>query len=290
MEKILMQLDSDKFASSFDIVAAYDSGADRVISYAGIAPEDVRGLVYGTMFTRGGGDLKNTAIFIGGSSVLAGQAILEAVKATFFGPVRVSVMADPNGSNTTAAAAVLKALKAAPGAGQCAVIFAGTGPVGLRAASLLAKEGCKVVLTSRQLGRAESACRSIREQNNLDVVPAEVRDDAAVERALEGAQIVLACGAAGIELVKKEQWAVSPAVQVVADVNAVSPAGIGAGGRWERARGEAGLRGAGDRRVENENPPRRGGAPVRAKRPGAGPGRNLRHRQLSAVTKKDHDL
>jgi threonine dehydrogenase-like Zn-dependent dehydrogenase len=227
MKKILMQLDSDKFASSFDVVTAYDSGADQVISYPGIGPEDVRGLVYGAMFTRGGGDLKNTAIFIGGSSVPAGQALLEAVKATFFGSVRVSVMADPNGSNTTAAAAVLKALQAAPGAGQCAVIFAGTGPVGVRAATLLAKAGCRVVLTSRQHARAENACRSIREQYNLDVIPAEVRDDAAVERVLQGAQIVLSCGAAGIELVKKEQWAANPSVKVVADVNAVPPAGIG---------------------------------------------------------------
>ena len=187
----------------------------------------MRSLVHGLMFTRGGDALKNTAIFISGSSVPAGQAILDAVLATFFSSVRVSVMADPNGSNTTAAAAVLKVLQAAPVGERCAVIFAGTGPVGVRTATLLAKEGCRVVLTSRQLARAQDACRWIQKQVQREVLPAAVRDDAAVARALDGAQIVLACGAAGIELVKKEQWAANPAVKVVADVNAVPPTGIG---------------------------------------------------------------
>ena len=38
-----------------------------------------------------------TAIFIGGSNVAAGEAVLDAVKTTFFGPFRVSVLFDANG-------------------------------------------------------------------------------------------------------------------------------------------------------------------------------------------------
>jgi hypothetical protein len=108
MKKLLLQLDSDKFASSFDCITAYDAGVDHVLSYGNVTVEDVRNQVYGAMFTRGGDDLKNSAVFIGGSSVPVGEAMLKAVQDAFFGPVRVSVMADPNGSNTTAAAAVLK--------------------------------------------------------------------------------------------------------------------------------------------------------------------------------------
>ena len=74
MKKLLIQLDSDKFASSFDCITAYDAGVDHVLSYGGVAVEDVRNLVYGAMFTRGGDDLKNSAIFIGGSSVPVGEA------------------------------------------------------------------------------------------------------------------------------------------------------------------------------------------------------------------------
>lgn len=227
MKTLLVQLDSDKFASSFDCITAYDAGVDHVLSYGGVAVEDVRNLVYGAMFTRGGDDLKNSAIFIGGSSVPVGEAMLKAVQDAFFGPVRVSVMADPNGSNTTAVAAVLKIIRAVPVAGKHAVILAGTGPVGVRAAVLLAKEGCQVVLTSRTLSRAQDACRAIHERFQLDITPLEVRDEATTARAVDGANIVLTCGAAGIELVKKEIWSAVPSVEVVADVNAVPPTGVG---------------------------------------------------------------
>lgn len=227
MKKLLLQLDSDKHASSFDAITAYDAGVDHVLSYGGVSVDDVRNLVYGAMFTRGGEALKNTAIFIGGSSVPAGEAMLKAALDAFFGPVRVSVMADPNGSNTTAAAAVLKIIRAVPPVGKRAVIFAGTGPVGWRAATLLAKEGCQVTITSRSLDRAQSVSRAIRDRFNLEVTPMEVRDDAGVAKALEGANIVLATGAAGVELVKQELWTASPSVEVVADVNAVPPTGIG---------------------------------------------------------------
>lgn len=227
MEKLLVQLDSDRFASVFDAITAYDAGVDHVLSYGGVGVDDVRNLVYGAMFTRGGDALKNTAIFIGGSSVPVGEAMLKATLEAFFGPVRVSVMADPNGSNTTAAAAVLKIIRAVPVAGKRAVIFAGTGPVGVRAAALLGKEGCRVTLTSRNLDRAQSVSRSIRDRFNLEVEPLEVRDDAAVAKALEGANIVLTTGAAGVELVKQALWAANPTIEVVADVNAVPPTGVG---------------------------------------------------------------
>ncbi len=227
MKKLLLQFDSDAHASSFDTVTAYDAGADQVLSYGGVALGDVRNLVYGAMFTRGGTDLKNTAIFIGGSSVPAGEAMLKEVRNTFFGPVRVSVMADPNGSNTTAAAEVLKIIRAVKVSGKNAVIFAGTGPVGVRAATLLCKEGCHVAITSRNMDNAKKVSDSIKERFNLDVTPLEVRDDAGVARVLENTQIVLATGAAGIELVKKEIWSANPQVEVIADANAVPPIGIG---------------------------------------------------------------
>ncbi len=226
MQKLLIQLDSDKHPSSFDCITAYDAGVDHVISYGGVAVEDVRNLAYGAMFTRGGDALKNSAIFIGGSSVPLGEQMLTAVREAFFGPVSVSVMADPNGSNTTAAAAVLKIIRAAPVAGKRATVFAGTGPVGVRAATLLAREGALVTVTSRSLARAEQVAQDIQARFGLPATPLEVCDQAAAARALEGAAIVLAAGAAGVQLVSKDLWAANPAVEVVADINAVPPLGI----------------------------------------------------------------
>src|SRR5204862_3873964 len=114
-----------------------DGGADQVMSYGGVTEDVVRDLVHGAIFTRGPKDLHNTAIFLGGTDMTAGERLLAAVRKAFFGPMRVSVMLDPNGSNTTAVAAVAKLQQAAGTlTGRRAVVTASTGPVGMRAAGL----------------------------------------------------------------------------------------------------------------------------------------------------------
>src|SRR4051794_31785411 len=75
MTKILLQLDPDPQPSVFDAVVAVDSGVSHLFRHAGVTPEAVRDLVHGALFTRGPDDLKNTAIFVGGSDVRAGEAI-----------------------------------------------------------------------------------------------------------------------------------------------------------------------------------------------------------------------
>jgi hypothetical protein len=110
-KRILLQLDSDVHASVFDAVVAIDAGVDHLLARNAVEPTQVRDLVHGAMFTRGPADLKNTAVFIGGADVAAGEKLLAAATAAFFGPMRVSVMLDANGANTTAAAAVLCAAK-----------------------------------------------------------------------------------------------------------------------------------------------------------------------------------
>src|SRR5436309_310846 len=158
MRKLLLQLDSSPHPSVFDRIVAFDAGADEVMSYGAVTEDAVRDLVHGAIFTRGPKDLHHTAIFIGGTDMTAGERLLAAVRGAFLGPMRVSVMLDSNGSNTTAAAAVAKLQQACGAvAGRRAVVTAGTGPVGMRAAGLLAKAGADVVATSR---RAESGARA----------------------------------------------------------------------------------------------------------------------------------
>jgi hypothetical protein len=227
MKKLLLQLDSDKHPSVFDTITAYDAGADHVLALGNVAVEDVRDLVYGAMFTRGGKDLKNSAVFIGGSDVPTGEAMLKAATDAFFGPVRVSVMADPNGSNTTAAAAVRKITSVVDVKGKKAVVFAGTGPVGLRACAFLAKEGADVYLTSRSMERAKSACELVKSRFNLEVTPHQVGDGEAAKGVLEGAHILMTAGAAGVMLVEEDTWKANLTIEVMADVNAVPPTGIG---------------------------------------------------------------
>ena len=118
MKKLLFQLDTDTHPAVFDTVVAYDGGADHVIGHGSVTPENVRPLVEGAIFTRAPKEKHNTALFIGGSDMAAGEQVLEAVQKVFFADFRVSVMLDSNGSNTTAAAAVAKLVKERRDPGQ----------------------------------------------------------------------------------------------------------------------------------------------------------------------------
>jgi methylenetetrahydrofolate/methylenetetrahydromethanopterin dehydrogenase (NADP+) len=227
MRKILLHLDSSALPSVFDRIVAYDSGADEVLSYGGITVEAVRDLVHGTIFTRGPKDLHNTAIFIGGSDMAAGEQLLAAVQKTFFGPLKVSVMLDSNGSNTTAVAAVAKLVQALGDVrGRRAVITAGTGPVGTRAAGLLARAGAKVTITSRHAEEAERVVAQIRQRFGGSIESAVVTDASRVASALGDADMLLNAGPAGVQLVPRAAWSSIRTLRAVADLNAVPPLGI----------------------------------------------------------------
>lgn len=227
MKKLLFQFDTDPNPSSFDTVVAYDGGADHVITHGNLTPETIGALVEGTIFTRAPKDKKNTAIFIGGSQLDAGQKLLAAVQAHFFADFRVSIMLDSNGANTTAAAAVAKLGKSGTLAGRKAVILAGTGPVGQRAAVMLAQEGAHVTITSRRLSQAQAACRAMQERYGVSLDAMEAVDNAARAKAIEDAQIVFATGAAGVVLLEPEHWLDNPGLELIADANATPPLGIG---------------------------------------------------------------
>lgn len=228
MKKLLFQLDTDTHASVFDTVVAYDGGADHVIGHGGVTPENVGALVDGTIFTRAPKDKKNTAIFVGGSDMQAGQAVFNAVQQRFFADFRVSVMLDSNGSNTTAAAAVAKLLTSGSIAGKRAVVLAGTGPVGQRAAVMLARAGAaEVHITSRQIARAERTAQNIKDQFDVDVVPIQAFSSSDRAAAIEHAEVVLAAGATGVELLRPEHWQENRTLQMIADANATPPLGIG---------------------------------------------------------------
>src|SRR5216110_1777256 len=227
MRKLLLQLESSRLPSVFDRVVAYDGGADEVMSYGGILEGDVRDLMHGCIFTRGPKDLKDTATFIGGADMAAGERLLAAAQQAFFGPFRVSLMLDSNGSNTTAVAAVEKMVQAAGDVrGQRVLIVAGTGPVGVRAAGLFAKAGAEVVITSRKADAGERARDLVLKRFGGRVRAITLRDASEAARACEHAALLLNAGPAGVMLVPQQAWANWPGLEVVADVNAVPPLGV----------------------------------------------------------------
>ena len=226
MRKLLLQLDTSPHPSAFDRIVALDAGADEVLSYGAVAEDAVRDLVHGAIFTRGPKDLHNTAIFIGGSDMAAGERLLAAARKAFFGPMRVSVMLDSNGSNTTAVAAVTKLQAAGELRGRRAVVAASTGPVGMRAAGLLARAGADVVVTSRRQEGAAAAAAAIRQRFGQDVRPMAMADPSSAASVLEGAELLLSAGGTGVCLVPRDAWTGRAGLRAVADVNAVPPLGI----------------------------------------------------------------
>jgi hypothetical protein len=226
MKKLLFQFDTDHHPSVFDNVVGYDGGADHISAYGAVTAANVGGLVEGAIFTRSPKDKKNTAIFVGGSNMAQGEALLAAIHAKFFAKFRVSVMFDCNGSNTTAAAAVAWLAHGRSLQGKRAVVLAGSGPVGQRAAVLLAREGARVAITGRKLSVVKAACEGINARFGIDAQAIEAPTHVERSAALADAQIVLATGASGITLLQAKDWQENSALELVADANASPPAGI----------------------------------------------------------------
>jgi hypothetical protein len=228
VKKVLLQLDTDPHPSPFDAIVAHDAGIDVLLSHGSVTPEAVRDLVQGAFFTRAPGD-SSLAVWVGGSDVGAGEKILDEVQGTYFGPFRVSAMLDSDGCNTTAATAIAMIAKDRDLNGQRAVIL-GLGPVGLRSAALLEQEGCEVLATSIPgdvLGTdSYRRPRGLAAAEELGIDVREPADRAEMEAALEDANIVLAAGPAGIEVLRNDAWSTNPTIEVLADYNAAEPLGI----------------------------------------------------------------
>jgi hypothetical protein len=226
---VLVQLDTDPLPSVFDRVVAVDAGVQHVFSYGGVTPQNVMPLVHGCIFTRGGKDLARTAIFVGGSDVAAGEAVLAEVKKHLIPQygLSVSLMLDSNGSNTTAAAAVRAAGRHVDLSSAQSLILGGTGPVGQRVARLLAKAGGHVRVGSRQKDRAEAVGAVIRQHvPGAKIEAVSVSSSADAPDALEDCHVVIAAGAAGVVLLPRKLRNGVKSIRVLIDLNGVPPAGI----------------------------------------------------------------
>jgi methylenetetrahydrofolate/methylenetetrahydromethanopterin dehydrogenase (NADP+) len=240
--KILLQLDPDLQPSVFDSVVAVDAEVDFLFRHGNVERSQVRDLVYGCIFTRGGAELANTAIFIGGSQVAPAEALFEQVQKTFFGPMRVSVMFDANGCNTTAAAAVVAASRHLDLTQTTACVLGGTGPVGQRVARLLLKAGAQVRLASRQLDKASAVCQSLKKlYPEAALTPCTANTEADTQQALQGVQFVIAAGAPGVCLLSTTQQAAATTLRVAIDLNAVPPLGIAAVAVTDKAADKQGV-------------------------------------------------
>jgi methylenetetrahydrofolate/methylenetetrahydromethanopterin dehydrogenase (NADP+) len=230
VKKVLLQLDTDEHPSPFDAIVAHDADVDVLLSHGGVNADETRALVQDAFFTRGVDDLKNTAVWVGGKDVAAGEQVFAQVQKAFFGPFRVSVMLDSNGCNTTAATTIARIAKARSLAGSRAVVL-GLGAVGLRSAVLLQKESCAVTVAAVPPDlfgddRPYHRPRGLDAAQRLGLDVREPSDRSELEATLDGAQIVLAAGPAGVEVLGRDAWAAAASVELLADYNAAEPLGI----------------------------------------------------------------
>lgn len=241
MKKLLYQLDTDEQPSVFDSVVAFDGGADQVIGHAGIRPATVGALVEGAIYTRGARDKRNTALFVGGSDLALGEAVLAAVQARFFGNFRVSVMLDCAGCNTTAASCVALTGKAVTITDMAALVLAGTGPVGMRVAGLLALAGARVTIAGREAARSAAAANAVAARFGVPVRSAAAADAAARAALVREAAVVVSAGAGGVALLEEAAWRAAPGLRAIADLNPAPPAGVAGVAPGDRARERDGV-------------------------------------------------
>ena len=219
--------------SPFDINMAADAGYQIIVPYCEVGADSITGLTQDTIFSRGPKGVARTGIFIGGRDALLAADMLERSKASMVKPFVVSLMADPSGSYTTAAAMVAcveSALRRHHGQGlegQRVVIVGGTGPVGRIAGVIAAQAGAEVFLSSRNgIDAAEEAARETGKRFGVSLHGLSGGDPAAVRSSIADADVLLACAAAGVQVVSAEALAFARRLKVAADVNAVPPAGI----------------------------------------------------------------
>ncbi len=233
--------------SPFDINMAADAGYQIIVPYCEVGPDQIAGLTQDTIFSRGPKGVTRTGMFIGGRDALVAADMLERSKASMFKPFVVSLMADPSGAYTTAAAMVAcveAALRRQDSKGlerRRVVILGGTGPVGRIAGVIAAQAGAEVFLSSRNgIDVAEQAARETGVRFCVDMHGVSGGDPAAVRASIASADVLLACAAAGVQVVSADALASARQLKVAADVNAVPPEGIAGVGVMDDAKPLAG--------------------------------------------------
>jgi methylene-tetrahydromethanopterin dehydrogenase len=234
MEKrfILHFLSPLKNVSPFDVNMAVDAGYDVVVPYTDVDLKEVTGLAQDAMFSRPPDDAKRTAILIGGRDPLLAIDMFEAAKAAMFPPFQFSVLVDPSGAFTTSAAMIAVAERRLQKqglqlGGRRVAVFGATGPVGAIAGLIAAQEGARVTLVGYDgLQRVSAAADTYGERFGAALTPADGSDDAKKLKVLEDAEVVLAAGRAGTQILTREQLASAKQLRIALDINAVPPAGI----------------------------------------------------------------
>ncbi|MBA4172472.1 MAG: methylenetetrahydromethanopterin dehydrogenase [Hyphomicrobium sp.] len=230
---ILHMLAPQKHMSPFDVNMAADAGYKVIIPYVNVELTEVAGLVQDAIFSRPPNDGVRTGFFMGGKDAILALDMIEAAKKAMVPPFQCSVFADPAGSFTTAAAMVAcveRVLKLKFGRswkGTKVAVFGATGVVGFASSIIAALEGANVQLIAHRGVDRVIKSAAISKQRfgvDLEAVNGETADQK--REVIANAEVIFAAAAAGVQVVSKEDKAIANKLLVIADVNAVPPAGV----------------------------------------------------------------
>jgi methylene-tetrahydromethanopterin dehydrogenase len=230
---ILHMFDPMPNNSPFDINMALDAGFDVLMPYSNVKLESIQNLTQDAIFSRSPSGIKKTALFIGGRDIGLAIDMLEATKPAMVPPFEVSVFADPSGAYTTAAALVAcveKALLQVHGKAlkDCkALVFGGTGPVGIATGIIVSLQGAKTALVDHlSVDTANDAAKQYNRRFGANMTGAVARTDAEKSSLIEDADLIFCTAKAGIRVLSATVLSNARQLKVAGDVNAVPPAGI----------------------------------------------------------------
>ncbi len=230
---ILHMFDPMPNNSPFDINMALDAGFDVLMPYSNVKLENIQNLTQDVIFSRTPAACKKTAIFIGGRDMGMAIDMLQATKPAMVPPFQVSVFADPSGAYTTAAALVAcveKALKEKHGKdlnGCKALVFGGTGPVGIATGVIASLQGANTTLVDHlSIDAAKDAAKQYNRRFGASIDGAVARNDEEKAALIADADIVFCTAKAGIRVLNAAVLGQAKQLKVAGDVNAVPPLGI----------------------------------------------------------------
>ncbi len=230
---ILHMFDPMPNNSPFDINMALDKNFDVLMPYSNVKLDSIHGLTQDAIFSRSPSGIKRTGIFIGGRDIGLAMDMMNSAKQAMVPPFQVSVLADPSGAFTTAAALVAcvekelqekhkKALK------DCkALVFGGTGPVGIATGVIASLAGMDTKLVDHMsIDTANDAAKEYNRRCKSTLSGAVAGSDEEKIALLADTDIIFCTAKAGIQVISAEVLAQARQLKVAGDVNAVPPAGI----------------------------------------------------------------
>jgi methylene-tetrahydromethanopterin dehydrogenase len=230
-QRILHFLTPLRNLSPFDVNMAIDTGF-AVAGYTGIELKDVAGLTQDAMFSRVPDDAAKTVLFIGGRDAMMALDMADTARKAMFPPFQVSVFADPSGAFTTAAAMVAvaeKKLSETGGRLQGAkvVVFGAKGVVGGVVGVIAAEAGAEVTLVGYdKTPVVPQKAEEFEKRFGKRFKVADGSTEAGRRAALAEADVALVAARAGVQVLSAEELKSARRLKVVADANAVPPAGV----------------------------------------------------------------